>query len=327
MTRRLTVSKRTWPLKEPFAISRGVETECDAIVVGLADGDVEGLGEAIGVSYHDETVASMTRQIEDVRAAIEAGATREQLLDLLPAGGARNAVDGALWDLEAKASGVRAWERAGVGKGGSIVTAVTIGIRSLDAYAASARALADHPWIKIKVGSEDPIAAIETVRRAAPRSKLVVDPNQAWSVAELAELAPRLVELGVDLLEQPVDAAADDDLAGYKSPIPLCADEALQTEADLPHVMARYDFVNIKLDKTGGLTAALALAHAARKADLRLMVGCMMGGSIAMAPGMVLGQLCEVCDLDGPLLQAEDWPGGIECRQGVMSPPWPKLWG
>jgi hypothetical protein len=209
MSRRLSVSSRTWPLKEPFAISRGVETECDAIVVGLADGDVEGVGEAIGVSYHDETVASMTRQIEDARAAIEAGASREQLLDLLPAGGARNAVDGALWDLEAKKSGVRAWERAGVGKGGSIVTAVTIGIRSLDAYAASARALADHPWIKIKVGSDDPIAAIETVRRAAPRSKLVVDPNQAWSVAELADHMPRLLELGVDLLEQPVDVEAD----------------------------------------------------------------------------------------------------------------------
>lgn len=327
MTCTLRIEKKSWPLKEPFVISRGAHYTADMVVVRLESEGHTGVGEAAGVDYHGETLDSIIGQIESVRAQIEAGTDRQALLQLLPAGGARNVVDGALWDLEAKRTGVRAWQRAGVPQGGPIISAITIGIRDLDGYRRSARALANHPWIKIKVAQEAPLEAIAAVRAEAPGAKLVVDPNQAWSVAELRELAPRLVELGVNLLEQPVPVDGDHDLIDFRSPIPVCADEAIDTVDDLPHLKGRYDFINIKLDKVGGLTAALELARAAQQEGFKLMVGCMAGGSIAMAPGMILGQLCEVVDLDGPMLQSEDWPGGIVYRDGVMQPPWPELWG
>jgi L-alanine-DL-glutamate epimerase-like enolase superfamily enzyme len=327
MTRKLIIGRISWPLKEPFVISRGVQTTSDVVVVRLEQDDLAGLGEAVGVEYHGETLGGLEAQILSVKKAIENGADRQQLLELLPAGGARNALDAALWDLEAKLTGVRVWQRAGVGSGGPVTSAITIGIRELDAYEKTARALSAYPWIKVKVAAQSPLEAIAAVRAGAPKARLVVDPNQAWSVAQLREHAPRLLELGVDLLEQPVPVDGDHDLIDYRCPIPICADEAVDTVADLAHLEGRYDFINIKLDKTGGLTEALVLADAARARGFRLMVGCMVGGSVAMAPSMVLGQLCEVCDLDGPLLQAEDWVGGIVYDNGVMTPPWPCFWG
>lgn len=327
MTCSLHIEKKSWPLKEPFTISRGTQTTSDVVIVRLESDGAIAHGEAVGVDYHGETLDSIIGQIESIRPQLEAGLDRRTLLELLPAGGARNAVDGALWDLEAKRTGIRAWRTAGLSHGSAIVSAITIGIRSVDGYARSARALAGHPWIKVKVSREDPLAAIAAVHAEAPNAKLIVDPNQAWSVAELRELAPRLAELGVHLLEQPVPVDGDHDLIDYHCPILICADEAADTVDDLPHLIGRYDFINIKLDKTGGLTAALELALASQRAGLRLMVGCMVGGSIAMAPAMVLGQMCEVCDLDGPQLQAEDWLGGIVYDVGVMQPPWPELWG
>ncbi|HEY1076142.1 MAG TPA: enolase C-terminal domain-like protein, partial [Fontimonas sp.] len=270
---------------------------------------------------------TLLRDIEGVRAAIEAGASREDLLTLLPAGGARNALDGALWDLEARRTGVRVWQRAGLARGDAITTAITIGIRGVAEYEKAALALADHPWIKIKVDSTEPLAAVRAVRRVAPRARLVVDANQAWTVDDVQRLMPELLALGVDLLEQPVKVGHDDGLQGYASPIPICADESINTAADLPGLVGRYSFINIKLDKTGGLTTALELARAAQKLGLRLMSGCMCGGSLAMAPAMVLGQLCEINDLDGPMLQVGDWDGGIVYERGVMTPPWPAFWG
>lgn len=327
MTRTLQTSLRSWPLKEPFAISRGVQTTSDVVVAEISQDGKTGMGEAVGVDYAGETPTGLRAQIESVRSAIEDGADRQQLLKLLPAGGARNALDGALWDLEAKLTGTRAWQRAGVPSGGPITSAFTIGIRALDAYESKARELRAYRWIKIKVDAEDPLACVAAVRRGAPDAQLVVDPNQAWSVPQLREFAPRLAELGVYLLEQPVAVDADDALIDFDSPVPICADEAVNTIEDLAHLRGRYDFINIKLDKTGGLTTALELAQAATAQGFRLMVGCMVGGSVAMAASMVLGELCEVCDLDGPLLQAEDWPGGIVYNNGVMSPPWPQFWG
>jgi L-alanine-DL-glutamate epimerase-like enolase superfamily enzyme len=262
-----------------------------------------------------------------VRDDVEGGAGRRELLSLLPAGGARNALDAALWDLEAKESGRSVWDLAGVGAPRPIATTVTIGIRALEAYEERAHARANHPWIKVKVSADEPIAAVEAVRRGAPNARLVVDANQAWSVELLRQVAPRLAELRVDLLEQPVSIEDGEALATLDLPIPVCADEPANTAEDVPRLVGRYDFVNVKLDKSGGLTAGLELARAASAAGLRLMVGCMVGGSIAMAPAMVLAQLCEVADLDGPLLQAEDWPDGIVYRDGVMSPPSPRLWG
>jgi L-alanine-DL-glutamate epimerase-like enolase superfamily enzyme len=269
----------------------------------------------------------MRAQIESLRPVIERGVDRSGLLKILPAGGARNALDAALWDLEAKRTGRSVWELAGIARPRTIATCVTIGIRSIAEYEARARALVRYEWIKIKVSDDRPLEAVAAVRRAAPAAHLVVDANQSWSVATLQRLAPALAELHVDLIEQPVAENEDGPLSNLKLPVPICADEPANTAADLPRLIGRYDFVNIKLDKSGGLTAALDFAQAARAAGLRLMVGCMVGGSLAMAPGMVLAQMCEIADLDGPLLQAEDWPDGIEYRDGVMSLPSRKLWG
>jgi L-Ala-D/L-Glu epimerase / N-acetyl-D-glutamate racemase len=324
---KLSIDTRVWPLREPFVISRSSQTTCEVIVVHLAaDGHI-GRGEAVGVDYHGETIDSMREQVESVRSVIERGIDRRKLLEILPAGGARNALDAALWDLEAKRSDTSVWELAGIARPRTISTCETIGIRSLAEYEARARALARYEWIKIKVSDDKPLEAVAAVRRGAPTARLVVDANQAWSVETLQKLAPALAQLRVDLLEQPVRVTDDAPLARLDLPVPVCADEPANTVEDLPRLVDRYDFVNIKLDKSGGLTAALDFAHAARAAGMRLMVGCMVGGSLAMAPAMVVAQLCEIADLDGPLLQAEDWPDGIEYRDGVMSLPSRKLWG
>jgi L-alanine-DL-glutamate epimerase-like enolase superfamily enzyme len=324
---RLEATTRVWPLREPFVISRGTHYDCEVIVVRLEQDGHVGRGEAVGVDYHGETLESMLTQIEDVRARVERGVTRQELLKLLPPGGARNAIDIALWDIEAKRSGKRAWELAGIPNARPITTTETIGIRSVEGYEKRARELSRYEWLKIKVNADQPLECLRAVRRGAPNAKLVVDPNQAWSVREMVELAPALVELKVNLLEQPVPIDGDDELDRIDLPIPICADEPANTVEDLPHIVERYDFVNIKLDKSGGLTAGLELAHAARAAGMKLMVGCMVGGSIAMAPGMIVAQLCEVADLDGPLLQSEDWPDPIVYTDGVMSLPPRALWG
>jgi L-Ala-D/L-Glu epimerase len=326
MSRQLTITRVTWPLREPFVISRQSYSTSEVVVAELSSGSHAGRGEAAGVDYHGETPDSLVVQMESVRAAIEAGANRSELQRMLPAGGARNALDAALWDLEAKETGTPVWQRAGVGNR-PVASVFTIGIRSIDEYERRARELAHLPWLKIKVSERQPLEAVAAVRRGSPNARLVVDPNQAWDLRMLEELAPRMADLRVDLLEQPVPIAAGEQLVAGRCPVPVCADEAVDTVADLPRVLGRYDFVNVKLDKSGGLTAALELAHAARAAGLRLMVGCMNAGSIAMAPGMVVAQLCEVVDLDGPLLQAQDWPDGIVYENGVMAWPSPRLWG
>lgn len=327
MKRRLTVRSRSWPMKEPFVIARGAQLAAEVVEVELAEGGAVGRGEAAGVRYRGETPQSLVADIERVRPSIEAGADRMELLRLLPAGGARNAVDAALWDLQAKRSGVRAWQQAGLAQGAVVTTNITIGIRSIEAYEQAAAQLAGHPWIKVKVNGTDPLRAVAAVHRCAPGAKLVVDANQSWTVADVRVYAPELAGLGVHLLEQPVAAGCDEELAGLRCPVSLCADESIITVDDLPRLIDRYDFINIKLDKSGGLTAALDLARAGQAAGLRLMSGCMAGTSLAMAPAMVLAQLCEINDLDGAWLLEQDRPGGIVYEQGVMQPPWPGLWG
>lgn len=327
MARRLQARPHAWKLKEPFAIARGVRSEAEVVIVELHEDGVAGLGEAGGVLYHGETPESMLAQIEQVRSVIESGCDRHELLDALPAGGARHALDAALWDLEAKRSGVPVWKRAGMTRWEPVESAVTIGMRDIAAYEAAARAHSEFRWLKVKVGRGSPLEAVTAIRRGAPDARLIVDANQSWSVDELRAYVEQLQPYGVDLIEQPVAVGTDQGLAGYAGAIPICADESLSTKDDLPDLVGRYQFVNIKLDKVGGLTAGLELAAAARAAGFRLMVGCMLGGSISVAPGMVLAQQCEVCDLDGPWLQAEDWPSGIAYRQGRMSTPTPALWG
>ncbi len=328
MTLSLTVETKRWPLREPFAISRGVRTEMDCLIVTVIDdAGRRGRGEACGVNYAGETPETMSAQIDDVRPLIEAGQTRESLLALLPAGGARCAVDAALWDLEAKSLGQSAFAIAGISAPRSVTTAYTIGIRSIEAYELAARARTAYRLLKVKVDQGDPLAAIAAVRRGAPDAALIVDPNQAWSIDTLQALAPRLSALGVVLLEQPIKVGDEAGLDGFRSPIPLCADELINDVGDLAKARGRFQAVNIKLDKTGGLTQALSLAKAARAAGFELMVGCMGGSSLSMAPAMVLAQQCAFVDLDGPLLQSEDWPDGLSYLNGQVETPSRAFWG
>ena len=318
---------RHWPLHELFVVSRETFHEMIGLRLTLTDtAGRRGRGEGMGVTYAGETVETMRDDVERVRIAIEAGATRVELLDLVPAGGARCAVDAALWDLEAKRDGVDPFAAFGV-RAAPVASARTIGIRSKDAFEAAARRDSAE-WRKIKVGSADPVAMVEAVRRGSPRSRFIVDPNQAWPVEQLKAVAPAMASLGVELLEQPIPVGAEEGLEGWSSPVPLCADELINTIADPGRARGRFQAINIELDKTGGLTAVMALADAARAMGFGLMVGCMCGPSLAMVPAMVLAQRCRWVDLDGPLLQSEDDPDGFDYRDGIVTEPHkPVLWG
>jgi len=328
LTLRLQLETLTWPMREAFAIARGSQLETVGLVATLTDENgIAGRGEAYGVDYLGETIATMSQQIEAVRSAIEAGASRATLLELLPVGGARFALDSALWDLAAKQTETRVWLLADLPVPHPVDTAFTIGIRPAADYAAAARAHAQHRFLKLKVDASDPLAAVRAARAGAPDSVFIVDPNQSWSVATLKTLAPALADLGVVLLEQPIAVGAEAGLDGYRCPVRLCADELIDGVTDLAKAQDRFDVVNIKLDKAGGLTAGLALAAAARERGFGIMVGCMAGSSLAMAPATLLAQQAEFVDLDGPLLQSTDWPHALEYDRGRVFPPSAALWG
>ncbi len=327
MSTRLSVRQEDWTFKEPFGIAGDVSYSEPAIVVELQDGNLVGRGEAEGIYYFDETTASIAEQVKQVAADVEGGADRMDLLDLLPPGGARCAIDSALWDLEAKRAGKRAWELAGL-ELKRIVTVFTIGLEEEPAeMARKAAAAAEQPILKIKLDADRPVEKIEAIRAARPDASIVIDVNQGWSFQQLVEVAPRLHGLGVTMIEQPLPRGADGELEGYQTPLPLCADESCVHGGEVGEVAGRYQMINIKLDKSGGLTHGLATARGARKRDLGLMVGCMCGTSLAMAPSVVSGLACEFHDLDGPLLFEHDRPHGMEYSNGVVSPPCPDLWG
>jgi L-alanine-DL-glutamate epimerase-like enolase superfamily enzyme len=324
----LRVDSESWVYKVPFRVSRGAEIALDVVVVTLTDslGHI-GRGEAAGVDYDGETIALLCSQIESVRPAIEAGIDRAALARLLPAGGARNAVDCALWDLSAKQHRTTVWELAEFKEPRRLTTSFTLGIDSDEAVSAGARRHADWPLIKVKVDGARHVEVVRLVHAACPRARLIVDPNQAWTCDLLNRLAPELESLGVVLVEQPVARGTDQTLRGYTGALRLAADESLADRAGLAAVKDLYQVINVKLDKTGGLTEALALARDARALGLQVMVGCMAGTSLAMAPGMVVGQIAEFVDLDGPLLHAEDRAHGIQYDRGLMGLPSPALWG
>lgn len=324
---KLKIWTEAWPLDPPLVISRGAIDVLDLLLVALEEDGASGRGEAVGVPYAGETAAGMTAQIEAIRPAIERGIDRRDLQDLIGPGGARNALDCALWDLDAKRSGKAAWVAAGLSEAPALVSAVTIGIGDAATITARARQLADFPLIKIKLGREDPVAAVRTVRAAAPAARLIVDPNQSWSIEQLNAVAPALAALGVALIEQPLPVGQDDALRTYLKAIPLAADESCTDRASLPGLVGLYDYVNIKLDKTGGLTEALALAGAARDAGFRLMVGCMAGTSLSMAPAMLVAAKADFVDLDGPLVHGRDRTGGIGYARGRMILPGRGFWG
>ena len=325
--RRLAVRLETWPLASAFRISRGAKTEARVVVAEIADGPHAGRGEAVPYPRYDETPEGTRAEIEGLREAVEGGLTREVLQDALPPGAARNALDCALWDLEAKQTGRPAWALAGLQTPQPCVTAVTL---SLDTPANMGEAASRHaalPLLKLKVTGEGDLARIEAVRANAPGARLIVDANEGWTVPMLDELLPAFAARGVEMVEQPLPAADDDALAGRQFAVPLCADESCHTRADLPRLAGRYPMVNIKLDKTGGLTEALALAAEAQAMGFRIMVGSMVGTSLGMAPAALLAGFADTVDLDGPLLLARDRTPGLGYDGAVMAPPEPALWG
>ncbi|KTE30859.1 MULTISPECIES: N-acetyl-D-Glu racemase DgcA [unclassified Sphingopyxis] len=328
MRRSLTVAGETLPLHTPFRISRGTKTAAQVVTVSLSQDGVTGRGECVPYPRYGENEESTILAIEAARDAIEQGVTRHELLAIMPAGAARNAVDCALWDLELRLAGSDIAAALGLEKPlPPIVTAMTISLDTPDRMAAAAAALADAPLLKVKVDRSDPAAQIKAVRAAAPKPKMIVDPNESWTIAEVAGLQDLLVDLRIDLLEQPLPADADSDLAGFRSAIPIAGDEAVHVAADLDTLPDGYGVVNIKLDKTGGLTAALELAEAARDRRLGVMTGCMICSSLSIAPAWAIAATSSFADLDGPLWLAEDRPGGVRAANGILSPPQPGFWG
>ena len=325
--RRLSVRLETWPLASAFRISRGAKTEAHVIVAEVADGAHAGRGEAAPYPRYDETPEGTRAEIESVRGPVEGGLGRKDLLEALPPGAARNALDCALWDLEAKQAGQPVWALAGLVAPKPCVTAVTLSLDTPENMGAAAAKHAHLPLLKLKVTGEGDAARIRAVRENAPRVRLIVDANEGWSLPMLDELLPALAALGVEMVEQPLPEADDAALEGRQLAIPLCADESCHTRADLPRLKGRYPMVNIKLDKTGGLTEALALAREAQAMGFRIMVGSMVGTSLAMAPAALLAGFAEYVDLDGPLLLARDRAPGLSYDGAVMSPPDPALWG
>lgn len=327
MSIKLSVHQEEWIPTTPFRISGMEWNSFPAIVVELQDGDLVGRGEAEGVFYFEETPASMTAQVEEVAERIEAGATRADLLKLLPPGGARNALDSALWDLEAKRSGKRVWELAGIDLKKTI-TVYTIGLEDEpEAMAKKAAAAAHHPALKVKLNADRPVERIEAIRNVRPDATLIIDANQGWDFDQLKEVAPRLKNLGVTMIEQPLPRGADEELDGYKSPLPLCADESCVHGGEIEQASKRYQMINIKLDKCGGLTHGIEIAQEAKRRNLSLMVGNMGGTSLAMGPSFVVGLLCDFHDLDGPLLLKNDRAFGMQFSKGVVEPPSRRLWG
>jgi len=327
MPRRLEIAVERWPLHTPFTISRGTKTEAEVVAVRLAEDGAAGRGEGVPYARYGESAASVVQAIEGVRAAIEAGADRAALAARLSAGAARNALDCALWDLEAKRTGTRAWEVAGIAAPGPLVTCETISIGTAEAMGAAAAKLAHWPLLKLKLDRTAILERVRAVRAAAPRARLIADANEAWDAAILMGAAPALADLGVEMIEQPLPADADGALVGLDLPIPLCADESCHTAADLDRLAGRYRLVNVKLDKTGGLTEALRLADAARARGLGLMVGCMVSTSLSIAPAMLVAQFARYIDLDGPRWLERDREAPLRYADGQVFPPNPALWG
>ena len=316
-----------FPIAGTFVIARGAKTHADVVVASIADGPYQGRGECVPYARYGESVDSVVAQIGSVADAIAAGADRTALLALLPAGAARNAVDCALWDIEAKRAGVPAHRLAGIAPPAPVTTAYTLSVGTPDAMRAAALVARDRPVLKIKLAGEGDAARLAAIREAAPDAILIVDANEAWRKEDLAANFALCVRHRVALIEQPLPAGRDAALAGMVRPVPVCADESAHTAEGLAALADRYDGVNIKLDKAGGLTAALAMRDEAHRLGLAIMIGCMVGTSLAMAPAMLLASGAGYVDLDGPLLLARDREPGLRYEGSTVFPPHPALWG
>ena len=323
----LTTAIEAWPVAGTFTIARGSRTEAIVVVVALSDGAHTGRGECTPYARYGETPDSVVAQIESMRDALAGGLDRLALQSGLPAGAARNALDCALWDLQARQTGMRVYELARLAPPRPMLTAYTISLGSPEQMANAAAQASSRPLLKVKLGGAGDGERIAAVRRAAPEAELIVDANEAWRPENLQHNLEACARAGVTLVEQPLPAGEDDALALMRRPIPVCADESLHDRASLHGMRQRYDAINIKLDKTGGLTEALALAEDAHRLGFTIMVGCMLSTSLAIAPASLVAQHARIVDLDGPLLLARDRPDGLVYDGSLMNPPYPALWG
>jgi L-alanine-DL-glutamate epimerase-like enolase superfamily enzyme len=315
-----------WPLAVPFRISRGTKTVAEVVTVELRDGTSTGRGECVPYERYGHTSESVAKQIADVTDALTMGLSRSELGKLMPPGPARNAVDCALWDLEAAQSGRSVEERAGTSLR-PITTALTVSLDVPHKMAAAAAAMSEAGLIKVKVSAEAPEACLRAVRDAAPGARMIVDPNESWDLALLELMQPALRELRVDFVEQPLPSGRDACLQGFEPLVPICADESCHTADDLDVLIGRYAMVNVKLDKTGGLTGGLELLRAARERGFGVMVGCMISTSLSIAPAIHIALQADYADLDGPLWLTQDRPGGVMLRDGQLSSPAAGFWG
>jgi L-Ala-D/L-Glu epimerase len=325
--RSLVVERTSWPLRGAFAISRGSRTHANVVTARIRDGDVVGRGECVPYPRYDESVEGVVAVLEELGPAVAAGLDRTTLQERLPAGAARNALDCALWDLEAKLSGRPVWALAGLPEPEPVVTAFTISLDTPATMAAKATEAHDCPLLKLKLGGTGDVERVRAVRAARPATRLIVDANEAWSPEDLVPLLDAMADLGVELVEQPLHARDDAALSDVPHPVPVCADESCHTSADVPRLVGRYDVVNVKLDKAGGLTEAMRVVEATRIHGLELMVGTMMGSSLLMAPAMLLAGAARWVDLDGPLWLAQDHPRALRWDGHRLHPAAPALWG
>src|SRR5438132_11231890 len=315
-----------WPLKQLFRISRGSRTEARVVVVTVSDGPHTGRGEAVPIARYNQSVASVLEQIESIKR--EKNLDRHRIQELLPAGAARNALDCAFWDLEAKISGKRVWELANVPMVHFLETSFTISLDTPEKMAAAAKASAKAPLLKLKLGGDDvDLARVEAVREAAPMARLLIHANESWSPSHYRNIVPALKKLMVELIEQQLPADYDEILETLDHAVPVCPDESCHTSAELPRLTNRYEVINVKLDKTGGLTEALRLCKHARESGFKILIGCMVGTSLSMAPARVLASAADYVDLDGPLLLAHDRDHGLTYENNRIGLPARQLWG
>ena len=328
MHRLMTISIESWPIAGSFRISRGSKTAADIVMVTLTEEGVIGRGECVPYPHYGESIESVVTELRKILPGVQNGLGRLELQEAMPAGAARNALDCAFWDLEAKRSGTPVWQLAGLQEPRPIETAYTLGFDPLDEFREKALAAADRPILKLKVGGDGTdVARVAILRNAAPDARIIVDANEAWGDYVMSSTTEAHSLLRVAMIEQPLPPGKDKTLRGKQTHVPLCADESAHTTADLEKLVGLYDYVNIKLDKAGGLTAALKMAERARALEFKLMVGCMVGTSLSMAPAFLVAQSAEFADLDGPLLLAADRAPGMRYEGSLVYPPPAALWG
>jgi len=323
----LSAKSESFPIEGSFTISRGSKTQVDVVIVEINDGEHTGRGECVPYARYGESIDSVIELIMSLEGDVKNGLNRKSLQSKLPSGAARNALDCAFWDLESKQKNTRAWDLAGIADMKTLTTAYTLSLETPEKMRASAEKNADRPLLKLKLGGVGDIQRVQAVRIGAPNARLIVDANEGWTAESYQELVPKLHELGVEMIEQPFPAGDDEILKTLDRPIALCADESCHDRESLKDIIGKYDMINIKLDKTGGLTEAFALKEEAEANGLSIMVGCMLATSLAMAPAILVAQDTAIVDLDGPLLLAKDRENALRFDESELFPPEPELWG